>query len=92
MSNIYNFLTLTLTLTLTITLLVTLTLTLIAGRNLVVANVPGRDIEEYNAFPKEDIAWIRKWFAWADQEGSALRRTIPLLGYEYPRLGQVTEA
>jgi len=60
-----------------------------AGRNLVVANVPGRDIEEYNAFPKEDIAWIRKWFAWADQEGSALRRTIPLLGYEYPRLGQV---
>jgi hypothetical protein len=60
-----------------------------AGRNLVVANIPARDLEEYNAFPKEDIAWIRKWFDWADAQGERLRRTMPLLGYERPRLGRV---
>jgi len=60
-----------------------------AGRNLVVANVPARNLEEYNAFPKEDIDWIRKWFDWADENGDALRRTMPLMGYEFPRLGFV---
>merc|ERR1712137_115053 len=60
-----------------------------AGRNLVVANVPARNLEEYEKFPKEDISWIRKWFDWADDNGGALRRTMPLLGHERPRLGQV---
>merc|ERR1712070_138373 len=37
----------------------------------------------------EDIDWIRKWFDWADENGDALRRTMPLIGYEFPRLGFV---
>jgi len=60
-----------------------------AGRNLVLANVPARDLEEYQKFPQADIAWMRTWFDWADTNGDALRRTRPLLGYEYPRLGMV---
>jgi len=59
-----------------------------AGRNLVVANIPARDTEEYEKFPAEDIQWMRKWFDWADVHSAELRRTMPLLGYEFPCLGR----
>ena len=37
----------------------------------------------------KDIDWMKKWFAFADTNAEALKRTMPILGYEWPRLGKV---
>ena len=60
-----------------------------AGRNLVLGNIPARNQAEYDHFPKGDIDWMKKWFAFADTNAEALKRTMPILGYEWPRLGKV---
>jgi len=35
------------------------------------------------------MTWIKKWFDWADTHGETLKNTMPLQGFEWPRLGRV---
>jgi len=60
-----------------------------AGRNLVLGNIPARNLEEFEHFPQADITWMRKWFDFVDTHADAIKKTMPLLGYEWPRLGHV---
>jgi hypothetical protein len=48
------------------------------GLNLVVCMLPARDEEEFVKFPEKDITFIRKWFAWTDENIQYLRETKTL--------------
>ena len=52
-----------------------------AGLNNVFTMLPARDPAEFEHFPKEDIAFIRNWLVWTDQNMGKLQNTewIPTL-------------
>ena len=44
------------------------------GLNNVLNMLPARDPQEFRLFPKEDLAFVRDWLAWADRNVALLVR------------------
>ena len=56
-----------------------------SGANLVLNMLPARDLAEYQAFPPEDIAFVRRWLNWTDAH-----RDLVLATRALPRHGRPT--
>lgn len=57
------------------------------GLNNVINMIPARDPEEYKLFPKEDIAFFKRWLDWTGTNRKYLKHTQPILGQ--PAIGKV---
>lgn len=55
--------------------------------NNVVDFLPARDSDEYRAFPRKDIIWLKNWIAWTDRNFAFMQRIRPIIGQ--PLLGRV---
>ena len=60
-----------------------------AGLNNVICMIPARDEQEFNLFPKEDVAFIHDWLGWTDARIDYLKNTVPLPGLDEVGLGLV---
>jgi len=49
-----------------------------AGLHTVVNMLPARDAAEYALFPQADLAFIKRWLRWADENIELLRTAAPL--------------
>merc|ERR1719469_1676353 len=57
------------------------------GLNNVLNMLPARDLQEFRLFPKDDLAFVRDWLAWADDNVALLRLTRPVPSLSTPGLG-----
>jgi hypothetical protein len=60
-----------------------------AGLNNVFTMIPARDVAEFTLFPKDDVAWIRKWLAWTDAHIDNLRNTQWIPSLSAPGAGHI---
>lgn len=59
----------------------------VAGLNNVMNMIPARDLEEYKEFAKTDIAFIKHWLNWTDENRRYLLNTRFIIGQ--PAIGRV---
>ena len=59
------------------------------GLNNVLNMLPARDEQEFNLFPKEDLAFVHNWIQWADQHVALLKLTRPVPSLSTPGVGAV---
>jgi len=59
------------------------------GLNNVLNMLPARDSQEFNLFPKEDIAFVQTWLAWTDENVELLKQTRPIPSLATPAPGAV---
>ena len=64
-----------------------------AGCNLLTANIPARDAEEFAKFPEIDLEWWRRWYDWVDAHIGFINNTAPIPGTcEYLSMLQIVSS
>lgn len=59
------------------------------GLNNVINLLPARDTEEFDKFPKTDLAFVADWLEWADANVPLLKQTRPIPSLSTPGAGVV---